>query len=632
MTDNITNDSTFGNVVSSAESQYTSSGINQTKQNTIISTQKVTVEPISVSEQKHDVQHSVVVNRTVLGTTYTPDPIVQTVDIKVPDVSGVFVTKLDLFFQAKHSTLPIVVDIREMEGTQNVSNRIVPFSRVVKYPADITLSDDSSEATTFVFDSPVFLKNGETYAIHIQAAANNPDYKLWISKLGETDLLTETNISVQPYVGVILASSNDTVWSPVQDEDLKFTLYRAVFNTGVTGTAILNNEDMDYMTLENMEGYITIADEPVFGETRLTLNTANTSNILVGQTAYQAASNASGIITSVSGSVIRVKDVPLAYKYVTGQTITYKYANNTNTGVTTGVTSIAIPKGFKKYQFGDQLHVGRTNSTAFIDGEQIIGQFSGNDADIVSLDELKINVYNPVIANLEFPLTKLVWSSKLTSNTGVLESSWTDIVVNENNLTNSEMALYSVSDDDDSFRIKAVMTSQSDYLSPAIDTNKSSSILVQNIINNDSTGETNPKGGNAKAKYLHKKVVLAEGQDAEDIVVRFAAYKPSTSDIKVYYKILNGEDGNIIDDLNWYEMEISKDKFSNIENLRDFVDLMYVIPAANLIGLNDAVQYTNADGVDFSGFKTVVVKVVMLTDNSSKVPRFKDLQITFLQK
>lgn len=637
LTDNLTNDQTFGNVTSSAEAQYSASGMQQSKQNTIISSKKVSIAQVQVSEQKHDIIHTVDVSRSTISTTYTPDPIVQNIRINIPvedlntEISGVFVTKIDLYFQSKHATLPITIDIREMDNASSVSNRIVPLSRVVKYPNDINVSNDASEATTFRFSSVVFLKNNVDYAIHIQPAANNPDYRLWTAKLGGVDTLTEANISVQPYVGVMLASSNDTNWNIIQDEDLKFTLYRASFNTGVTGTARFNNSPIEYMTTNTEIGVLNTADEPIYGETRLVMSSP-TGTVSVGQKAYQATSNAVGIITYVSGNNIRIKDVGLNNKFAAGQTVTYKYANNTATGVTSGTTSVSNPKGYRLYNLNNTLHVYDTNNVNFIAGEQIIGQYSNSSAIIESLDEVKVNVLQPAISQLNFISTSLDWSAKLTSNSGVLQTTWNDIINNDNNYMDDEMLIYSNSEDDKSLQLRAIMRTGTNYLSPVIDTDKMHCIAVANIINNDSTGETNPNGGNAKAKYLHKKVVLRDNQDAEDLQVRFSAYYPSTSQIKVYYKILNTEDGSILNDIDWTEMESTKTSYSNIENMKDFIEYSYVIPTAQLTGPNEEVQYTNPDGITFTGFKVFVVKVVLLGSNSSRVPRIKDFQVLALQK
>ena len=59
--------------------------------------------------------------------------------------------------------------------------------------------------------------------------SNSAKYSVYISRVGETDLITETFISTQPYLGSLFKSQNASTWEPSQWEDLKFTLYRADF-------------------------------------------------------------------------------------------------------------------------------------------------------------------------------------------------------------------------------------------------------------------------------------------------------------------------------------------------------------------------------------------------------------------
>jgi hypothetical protein len=50
-----------------------------------------------------------------------------------------------------------------------------------------------------------------------------------VSRVGENDLITQTFISNQPYLGSLFKSQNASTWEASQWEDLKFTLYRAEF-------------------------------------------------------------------------------------------------------------------------------------------------------------------------------------------------------------------------------------------------------------------------------------------------------------------------------------------------------------------------------------------------------------------
>ena len=73
---------------------------------------------------------------------------------------------------------------------------------------------------------------------------NSLNYKVWISGLGETDVSgTNRIISTQPHLGSFFKSQNNTTWSPVQSEDLKFTMRRCNFTSG-SGTVTLQNDNI----------------------------------------------------------------------------------------------------------------------------------------------------------------------------------------------------------------------------------------------------------------------------------------------------------------------------------------------------------------------------------------------------
>ena len=52
---------------------------------------------------------------------------------------------------------------------------------------------------------------------------------MFISVLGQNDILTGIKISAQPTLGSLFKSQNGSTWSAAQLEDLKYRLYRADF-------------------------------------------------------------------------------------------------------------------------------------------------------------------------------------------------------------------------------------------------------------------------------------------------------------------------------------------------------------------------------------------------------------------
>ena len=84
------------------------------------------------------------------------------------------------------------------------------------------------------------------------------------------------------------------------------------------------------------------------------------------------------------------------------------------------------------------------------------------------------------------------------------------------------------------------------------------------------------------SRYFTKNVVLADGQDAEDVVVYLTAYKPQNSDVVVYGKFENGLDPQTFDEKIWTELpRVTADSIiSNRTNFNDYVELEYGLPTS----------------------------------------------------
>ena len=115
--------------------------------------------------------------------------------------------------------VPVQLDIRTVKlGTP--TREVVPFSQINLNPDQITTSTNGSVATKFTFKSPVYLSPATEYAICLLSASAK--YRVFISRIGENDLLTDEFVSNQPTLGSLFKSQNASTWEPSQWEDLKF--------------------------------------------------------------------------------------------------------------------------------------------------------------------------------------------------------------------------------------------------------------------------------------------------------------------------------------------------------------------------------------------------------------------------
>jgi hypothetical protein len=106
----------------------------------------------------------------------------------------------------------------------------------------------STTPTHFAFDYPVYLQNDTEYALVVET--DSIDYELWSSKLGETDIATSTVITTQPSLGSVYRSQNTESWTEDIFEDLKFTMYRAEFDTTRPAELLLKNDNLGYELLD----------------------------------------------------------------------------------------------------------------------------------------------------------------------------------------------------------------------------------------------------------------------------------------------------------------------------------------------------------------------------------------------
>jgi hypothetical protein len=120
--------------------------------------------------------------------------------------------------------------------------------------------------TNFMFDYPVFLQNNTEYSLVVET--DSKDYNIWVSKLGETEIATNTTVTTNPSLGSVYKSQNTGSWVEDLFEDIKFTLYRAEFD-------ISNTASIDLTTIS--QGYENMIENPL--ETYAFANANATSSL-----------------------------------------------------------------------------------------------------------------------------------------------------------------------------------------------------------------------------------------------------------------------------------------------------------------------------------------------------------------
>lgn len=236
------------NCTTSAEQIFRAQGIIRTEENTVISTRNINIRRENVTEDR--VFNNVITENSVRYV----DPVAQTFLIDpIAYPTGMYVKNIKLYFKSKSANLPITLQIRPAVNGYPSSSTIIPFSEINKLPNAVSTSDNGSSSTTFSFDNPVYLQPGE-YAIVL--LSNSNEYELWVSEVGQNDVLTEERITSQPYAGSFFKSQNSSTWTAEQSLDMKFTIEKCVFDPNTSGGTIL----FEYNETDLNTGFSTITN------------------------------------------------------------------------------------------------------------------------------------------------------------------------------------------------------------------------------------------------------------------------------------------------------------------------------------------------------------------------------------
>lgn len=412
---------------SSAEADYYSNGITNVNERNILTTRNVTIVPgynINTTTITNNTTNTTTIDRTVqpptVKLTQVYDPLAQS--FYVFEDTGVFLTSVDVFFETKdENEIPVTLQIRPLlSGVP--SNVVVPFSEVTLDPDDIKLSTNGTVATNFKFPSPVLLAGPQQQTVRqapiasqttaeyaIVLISNSSNYKVFVTELGQNDIISGVRVSRQPTLGSMFKSQNGSVWSPAQLEDLKYRIYRADFqNEGLVrffnpNLSLSNNK----LTVTSSNQFLPLSKRIIVG---LGSTGYDTNNVTVGVSIIQ--NNASAKLIGIAGSItvgtgVTVANTGIGYTagtfanvnlisetgYGNGATATVFVDSNTN------ITSVTVVNGGNGYQVGDSLLIPEIGTSVGFGGRVVVKTIASNNTFV--LDEVK-NSFSVGIATLRY--------------------------------------------------------------------------------------------------------------------------------------------------------------------------------------------------------------------------------------
>ncbi len=557
-------------------------------------------------------------------TTDTGRFIAQSFMVPTPnDVAGAYVTKVDLFFKEKVALSQVKIFLAEVVNNVPDTNKIVPGTVVYVNSANIIVSSSGTSATTFNFPKPIFLSSTEQYAICVQTPAK--DFVLWGSAIGDIDIASGKNLGSNPMVDKLYYRETNGSFSVVENESMKFNLYRAKFDTNVTGTAVLRpKQNYEYILMKSFQT----------GKTRSVMPTG------LEKIYKQTASGWEYVGDFVS--MHRVADIDTEKFLVVVD----------NKSATQGVTTNDVIKIIREGYTAANTQTGVTGSTV-----TYTTNFSKVETEFLhgEIEAIKDYEYHSLLPRLAVDLksgSSVNFAARATKKNGAnFVRDQVDFTISASaEKPFSDEARYLPSKSNKLFNagaleITAYMTAQNDFCAPIINLDGSRALMITNVINADSDILTNPANettdtelttnGSAIARYVTKTITLAEGMDAEDIRVFVSAYKPPRTNVRVYARFQNAEDNSkSILDTPWIRLEqvTNESVFSDSRNAGNYIEYEYKLSDSNKS--NGVLTYNDSDGNDYLGYKRYSIKIVLTADNEYEFnpPKITDLKVIALQR
>ena len=520
-----------------------------------------------------NVQGGITNTRIVTREDGKYSPFAQTFFIdQIENPNGLFLTKVRLFLESKDASIPLQVQIREVESgvptTKNIPGAVkfVDPSAITVTPftSAVTISDVQSNDTVVEFDEPVYLTSGQEYAIVL--ISDSVDYTTYIAQPDAFVVGSrEDKVSRQSTLGSLFLSQNGKTWTPDQNKDLMFEIDRAEFVT--SGDLILDNSILPKVSL---------GSDPIeTGVDSLDLNIVKV---------YQEGHGFSdGDIVSISGVVNPIGGVP-STDFNTTHTVSSPKWDGYFISVTTASTSSALGGG------DDVVASQQVYYDTFVPQMQtIIPNKTGLTA---KMFDAKAKSYGST-------------SDSRTSSTfgyglpqGIQNAR--SVFLNDYNV-NTEPSIVASSENAggaETLKLNIALSTSDPKVSPLIDLQRVSLRTLENVIDYSDA-----------AQHITTPVVVDESSFGLKVI--FGANRPSGSNFDVYVKTAVDEDALVASDsdgtsvTDWVQVNIDKTlpTDDNPTNFREY-------------------EYTH----ESDQFTAYQVKIVMHGQNSSRSPTIRDLR------
>lgn len=556
------------------------------------------------------------------------DPLAQTFFIKQGMGRGsnsVFASKVDLYFKRKSDINGVAITLREVINGYP-SSVILPFSKVHLSPSEVAVSDDASAITEVTFDAPVRMDVEKEYAIVIMPDANDPNYLHFTSKVGGNDL-TAGPTNGQPVVmdwgdGVLFTSTNNRAWQSVQDEDIKFNLYRHDFNAS-SGQVSLTNDDHEFFTLSDWTGRFQ-DNEYVYKQTDVgySVSIAEGASVITQSGSDFTNDYAAGDYILVINSAGTDEDIFRIASVDSTTQMTLDHPCSFNGATASGIPVVAGKVSHYNKYTASTLHIKQSSATMtkkFQTGDTVTGLNTETSGTIGTVDNINLSYVQPLVQKTNDSVSSTTLNGIFTDPANVVNTYNMPMQFGDNNyFTQKGVVVYSKSNNfvnPKPFTINVEIANASNSTStPLVDLELSTLLAYQFKVTDDPV---------TTSSYISKTVELAEDLDAEDLNLYLTGYRPAGTDIKVYIRPQHAQDSSPEDTIDWIELEIIEgtQTFSSSSNMEDYKEYRFAVADANK---DSGVLTYDSDSGTFVGYRKFAIRIDMLADTIHNAPFVKD--------
>ena len=397
-------------------------------------------------------------------------------------------------------------------------------------------------------------------------------YTVHVANLGETvKNTTSTKVSQQPNVGIFYQPQNSSVWQPSVEKQMMFKINRCNFDTGSHSVYLSSGS-------ESLSGNTSTINYDVF---KLSTSELTFSNTSIGFS-YKGIDESK----TVNSDSTRTSQIDSSFT---------SFSANRN------ITLAAQKKVVAPISTTGPLTYSANNY-------YLRPVLTSNDSKISpAIDNSRINLIT--VENLinrgSFANSDVVISAAGTGySAGTFDISGTGgsggVVTTTVSGTGAITSAYISSAGSGYYEDAAITLSGGTAGSITIST------------------ELGATGGNAKSKYISRRVTLEDTFDAQDLKVFLNAYKPKDTDIKVYYKVHNAEDPEDFEDKPYTMFTQETDANLISANESDIKSYVFRTSANNI-------SYTS-NSITYDKFKTFAIKIVLGSASTAIIPKVKDMK------